>query len=359
MPKSSKVTLFVGTYTRDSSSEGIYSCLFDTKEGNIEIIGTTGGLDDPSFIAIHPRIPVIYAVAELLSSEGTVVSYRFNESSGSLELLNSRSTGSSGPCHVLTDTTGSCLLVTNYAGGSAASFPIVDDGSLGDMSCFLPYKGGSGIVPSRQLEPHPHSSCIDPSGRFAYIADLGHDKVRIYTLNTRQGLLTANADRPFYETMPGGGPRHMDFHPNGSVIYVLNEIGSTVEVCSFDSESGGLSHIQTVSTLPDTWKGTSHCADIHVHPNGRYVYASNRGHDSIAVFSVEAEGLLRLEGCDSTLGECPRNFALSPVGDILLAANQDTHSVFSFRLDETTGRLVETLSSVHIPKPVCLRFRKS
>ncbi len=348
----------VGTYTR-TTSDGIYVCSFDWETGDLEPVASASGAENPSFLAVHPNGRWLYATSEIEEFEGerqgALYAYTIDADAGRLTLINVRGSGGAGPCHVSVDATGRYLLVANYHGGSVCVAPISDDGSLEALSCFIQHEGSS-VNPDRQEQAHAHSINLDAQNRFAYVPDLGQDKVVIYRLDLERGDLVEN-DPAYVGTEPGAGPRHFDFHPNGRRAYVINELGSTITGYEYDSDSGALTPFQTVGTLPPGFGRSNTTADIHVHPSGRFVYGSNRGHDSVAIFSVDEEtGRLTEVGHQSTQGWTPRNFAIDPSGEFLLAANQDTDTVVSFRIDGKSGALTPTGNVTEIPMPVCLRF---
>ena len=349
----------VGTYTR-TTSDGIYVCRFDGETGELDPVSSIAGAENPSFLAVHPNGRWLYATSEFEEFEGerqgALYAYDIDADAGRLSLINVVGSGGAGPCHASVDATGRFLLAANYHGGSVCVAPINDDGSLEPLSCFIQHEGSS-VNPNRQEQAHAHSINLDAQNRFAYVPDLGQDKVVIYRLDLEQGELVAN-DPAYVGTEPGSGPRHFDFHPNGARAYVINELGNTVTGYDYDSESGALTPFQTVGTLPAAGFGRSNTtADIHVHPSGRFVYGSNRGHDSIAIFSVDEEtGRLTELGHESTQGWTPRNFAIDPSGEFLLAANQDTDNIVSFRIDGESGALTPTGGVTEIPMPVCVRF---
>ena len=260
-----------------------------------------------------------------------------------------------GPCHVSVDATGRYVLVANYGGGSVAILPVRDDGSLGEASDFVQHEGSS-VNPNRQGEPHAHSIMVSPNNTHAFAPDLGMDKIAIYQIDHGSGKLAAGA-QPFMDVDPGEGPRHFDFHPNGPYAYVINELGNTIVSYDYDAEAGTLAATGSVSTLPENFDGTSHTADIHVHPNGKFLYGSNRGHDSLVICAIDgATGQLEVIGCEPTGGKNPRNFAIDPTGTYLLAANQDTNDIHTFRINSDTGSLEKTGAVASVPKPVCLKF---
>jgi 6-phosphogluconolactonase len=331
----------------------------DNSTGAVEQVSVTGGIENPSFVALSPDNANLYAVAEIDEhsgqSSGAVFSYSISPDSGELTYLNQQPTGGPGPCHLTVDATGAHVIVANYQGGSVCVLPIQNDGSLGAASEFIQHQGSS-VNPRRQEGPHAHSVNLDPNNRFLYTPDLGMDKVMIYRLDLDSGKLVAN-DPPFVQIAPGAGPRHFSFHPDGKRAYVLNEIGNTVTAFNWDAEGGGLEEFQTVTTLPDDFSETSHTADMHIHPNGRFLYGSNRGHDSIAIFEIDpATGSLMPRGWESTQGRTPRNIAIDPSGQFMLAENQDSDTIVAFRIDNETGALMATGDAAKVPMPVCIKF---
>ena len=356
--------IFVGTYTRSlphvqAKSEGIYLLKMDATSGALSHVSKITGVDNPSYLTLHPNGQYLYAVNEVGDfggkSSGAVSAFAIDQTNGDLTFLNQEPTDGAAPCHLSVEKTGRYLLTANYTGGSISVHPIDSDGRLGKMSDFVQHVGTS-VNPERQQEPHAHSFTLAPDNRFAYAADLGMDKVMIYALNTDGGKL-APATQPWVRVHPGAGPRHFDFHPNGRYAYVINELDSTMTTFAYEASSGRLTELQALSTLPAGFEGRSHCADIHVHPSGNFVYGSNRGHDSIAIFAIDqSNGLLTAVGHASTQGKVPRNFAIDPTGTFLLAANQNTDNVVVFRIDQHTGALTPTGHTLDVPTPVCLKF---
>ncbi len=348
--------VYFGTYTR-GKSEGIYVYSMDRSTGKLSLRHTVSGIRHPAFLAFHPNNRFLYAINEVTDfeggSSGGVSAFAVDRGSGALTLLNSQSSVGSGPCHLHVDRSGKYVMVANYAGGSVAVLPIADDGRLEPNSDFIQHEGSS-VNRKRQEQAHAHSITPSPDNRFALVADLGMDKVVVYQLDAQAGKLTPHTSA---SVSPGAGPRHLDFHPDGRFVYLLNEIGSTVTVFAYDAEAGTLAEIETVSTLPANFSGSSHCAEIRVHPSGRFVYASNRGHDSIAMYSIDREsGRLTELGQESTRGRIPRNFNISPDGRFVMAVNQDSDNGVVFRVDESTGRLVFTGEEIEVPASVCIKF---
>ena len=276
------------------------------------------------------------------------------DESGALRLINRVASHGNSPCHVALHPSGRYLLVANYASGSVAVFPVRADGGLGDAS-HVERLTGSSVDPERQQSPHPHSVNLDPTGRYLFVPDLGTDRIMIHKFSAEDGTLVP-AEHAWVAVHPGSGPRHFAFHPSSRYAYLITEMGSTVVAYSWDG-ADGLTELQRISTLPPGWEGENYCADIHVHPSGRFLYGSNRGHDSIVVYEIQQHsGLLRLSGHHSSGGRWPRNFALDPVGRRLLAANRDTGDVVVFDLDEETGVLAATGYRMEIAGAVCVRW---
>ncbi|NUQ63239.1 MAG: lactonase family protein [Pirellulales bacterium] len=353
-----KLWVYFGTYTR-GDSKGIYRGTFDLESGRLENVEVAGQTANPSYVALHPSKPLLYAVGELGNfagkKGGAVSAFSMEPGTGKLTLLNQQSSGGSGPCYVTVDPTGRNVLAANYGSGSVACLPIQGDGRLGEATSTIQHEGSS-VNPKRQQGPHAHSINLDASGRFAVAADLGLDKLLIYRLDAEHGTLTPN-DPPFAAVAPGAGPRHFDFHPNGRYAYVVNEINCTVTAFRYDAQRGTLEEVQTLPTLPREVLSSDSTAHIQVHPSGKFVYSSNRGHNSITVFTVDGStGKLHVAGHASTRGKIPRNFGTDPTGKYLLAANQDTDNVVVFRIAPDSGRLEPTGQEVRVPAPVCVKF---
>lgn len=343
--------IYIGTYTR-TSSKGIYAVQLDRATGALgtpELVATTA---NPSFIALSPDRSHLYAVCE---SDTLAVPFAVNLDTGRLVPDTARSSGGKAPCHLMVDRTGRCLVVAHYHTGIVAALPIAADGSLGAAGSIIAHTGRS-VHPERQTEAHVHSVNISPDNRFVIVCDLGLDKVFTYALDPAKATLTPAAI-PFIATAPGAGPRHSAFSPDGRHLFVINELDSTLVSYRYDAATGALTPLDTRSTLPADFTGTSHCAEVRVHPDGRFVYGSNRGHDSIVVFAFDAaSGRLDLVEHVPTGGRNPRNFALSTDGAWLVAANQNSDSLHVLRVDPATGRLTATGSTAGVPLPVCVQF---
>ncbi|MGQ9575358.1 MAG: lactonase family protein [Thermoguttaceae bacterium] len=350
--------VYIGTYTR-KQSRGIYLCQLDLATGKIGSAGLAAEVANPSFLAIHPTRRFLYAVGELERfggrNQGAVSAFSIDAATGKLTLLNQQSSRGAGPCHLTVDRTGRWVLVANYGGGSVACLPIREDGRLGEATAFVQHQGSS-VNPKRQQGPHAHCVNLDPANRFALVADLGLDKVLIYRFDASKGQLTPH-DPAFASVRAGAGPRHFAFHPSGQYAYVINELQSTVTAFAYDAQRGSLQQLQSVSTLPPQFQGANTTAELQVHPSGRFLYGSNRGHDSIAAFAIEpATGILRFVAWEPTQGKTPRNFGIDPTGTYLLAANQDTDSIVVFRIDPESGKLRPAGHSAKVPTPVCVQI---
>lgn len=345
--------MFVGTYT-SGKSEGIYVYRFDTATGGLTYANKAVGIQNPSYLCVEPQLKYLYAVNEN-SRTGGVSAFSLDLKTGGLTFLNQQSTQGGAPCYVSVDRESRWVFAANYSGRNACVFPVESDGKLAPASDVVKHTG-TGADPRRQEGPHPHSIVLDPAERFVFVPDLGLDKIMIYQFDRAWGKLVPNTP-PFVQTDPAAGPRHFVFHPSGPWAYSIQELDNTINAYSYDSTTGALTKIQTAPALPAGFQGTSYCADIHVSPDGKFIYGSNRGHDSIVIYQIDAgRGSLTYVGHESTRGKTPRNFALDPTGTYLLAANQDSSTVTTFRRDAQTGRLEFTGTATEIPTPVCLKF---
>lgn len=356
-----RLFVYIGTYTLgNSQSEGIYVYQFDPSTGSLSHVSTVIGIENPSFLKISREGRFLYAVSEVFEAQetpgGALTAYSIDQQSGALNYLNSQSTHGACPCHLNIDQTGQYLMVSNYMGGNIAILPVKKDGSLRPASDVVQHEGCSNVNPERQEGPHVHSVTLSPDNQFAIAADLGKDMLRSYKLNIEEGKLLSGKSAQV-KTTPGAGPRHTVFHPNGRFLFLLNELGNTINSYMYDKNTGALKLMDMVSTLPEEYEGENIAADIHVHPNGKFLYASNRGHDSIVVYSIEkAGGGIKLLGHQSTLGEHPRNFGIDPTGKFLLVANKDSNNIVTFKIDRTTGLLRPNGQVMNVRQPVCLAF---
>ena len=350
--------IYVGTYTK-KGSEGIYVYRFDPDTGALDLLSKATGLDNPSFLAIHPTRRYLYAVNEVRgkggSDGGAVSAFSIDPKTGELTLLNRQSAHGASTCHLSVEQTGKYVLAANYSSGSVAMLPIQEDGRLGEATSLVQHAGSS-VDPRRQKGPHAHSITPGPFNRFAFAADLGLDKIMIYRMDLDAGKLLPN-DPPWAQVHPGDGPRHFTFHPNRRYAYVINELGNTMVAFRYDEARGALDELQSISTLPEDFKDTSYCADVHVLPSGKFLYGSNRGHNSIAIFAIdESTGKLTPVGYEPTQGDHPRNFMIDPTGTFLLVANQNTDNIVGFRIDSNTGLLKPTGHVTEVSMPVCLKM---
>lgn len=360
-PPAGEVIVYIGTYT-GAKSRGIYVARLDLATGRLSAPELAAESENPSFLALHPDRALLYAANEIGSFEGqkagSVSAFAIDDATGRLRSLNRVSSRGADPCHLVVDRSGRNLLVANYSGGSVASLPIDKDGLLQPASAFVQHTGSS-VNPDRQKAPHAHAVGLDGRNRLALVADLGLDKLLLYRFDPDRGTL-APSDPPFASLKPGAGPRHFAFHPDGKRVYVVNEIDLTVTAFAFAAETGTLTARQTLSTLPAgvAPRPEDSTAEIAVHPGGRFLYVSNRGTDTIVVFSIDGTtGQLVPVAHVPTGGKTPRNFAIDPSGRFLLAANQKSDSVVVFRIDPDTGRLSPAGSSIEVGAPVCLVFR--
>ncbi len=353
----SNIIACIGTYTREGS-KGIYLHRYNADTGELTPAGGAES-ENPSFLALHPSGHFLYAVNEIGeyngARAGAISAFAINAETAELALINRQSTKGPAPCHLNIDATGRYAVVANYGGGSTCLLPIREDGALGEASDFVQHEGSS-VNPQRQQGPHAHSANISPDNKYVYVADLGLDEVLIYQLDLDNGKLIAN-DPPSISVARGQGPRHFAFHPSGQYAYLINEIGNTINAYTCDAETGALTARQSISTLPEDFSGTSHTADIHISSDGKFAYGSNRGHDSVAIFSIDKlTGTLALVDIHPTGGQTPRNIALSPDGNYLLAENQASGTIVSFAIHRQTGKLTDTGHAAKVPLPVCLKF---
>ena len=359
--------VWFGTYTGGkSASEGIYVSRFDTATGGLSTPVLAVRTKNPSFLALHPALPVLYAVSEVADADGRpgggIAAFAIDPATGMLTLKNSQSSGGAGPCHVAVDRDGKVVLAANYGGGSVVCLGLDATGSLaaavaGTPGGFIQHEGKS-VNPKRQEKPHAHSIHPTPDGRFAIACDLGIDKVLVHALDTARATL---APHTAASTAAGAGPRHFALHPQGRFGYSVNELDLTVTAFALDAQAGTLTPFQSLSTLPAdvTDRTGMSTAEIVAHPSGKFLYASNRGHHSIAMYAIDqADGRLTFLGVEPTRGRTPRNFVLDPEGRFLLAGGQDSNTVTVFTIDQTTGRLAFTDRSVDVPAPVCIRFSR-
>jgi len=361
-----KYLFYVGTYTEDdgkaTKSKGIYAYRYDSATGEVTPLGVAAETTNPSFVAVAPSGRFLYAVNEVSNYKGpnsggvsafSIDHDKDGRTTGKLTFLNEVASRGAGPCYITVDRTGKYVLVANYDGGSVAVFPIKPDGSLGEASAFVQHTG-HGADPERQGAPHAHSIDLSADNRLAFVDDLGLDEVLVYKFDASNGTLTPN-DPPFAKLDPGSGPRHFALRADGKFAYVVSEIKGTVTV--FANDAGKLHTLQTISTLPKDFSGHVEDAEIEILPSQNFLYASNRGHDSIAVFAIDHDkGTLTLVEITPTQGKTPRHFAIDPTGKLLFAENSESNNIVVFRIDQKTGRLTPTGKVLDVPAPVCVKF---
>ena len=358
--------IYIGTYTEPQNvpgahSQGIYVFRMEAADGTLTRVGVAACDRNPSFVTVHPNGRWLYAVHEVEhfdgQSGGGISAFALDPQTGLPQPLNQQLSRGSIPCHINIDGSGRYALAANFVGGSVTMLPLNDDGSLQPASDVVLHRELDTGAPA-EARSHAHQVFLDPSQRWAYSPDLGLDRVIVYEPDATAGKLRPHATRAL-RTAKGAGPRHMDFHPNGRYAYLINELNGTLMALAFNPADGSFTELQTVSTLPEGYSGTVSCADVHVHPSGKWVYGSNRGHDSLVVFAIDpATGRLTLVGHTPTGGRTPRNFALDPTGTFLLAANQDSSTIVTFRIDPASGTLTPTGQVTEVPAPVCIKFHQ-
>jgi 6-phosphogluconolactonase len=334
---------------------GIHAYEFDTTAGELKSLRRTAGVENPFFLALSPDRKFLYSIhAKQFGGKENeqVAAYAVVGRTGELKLLNRQSAEGTAACYLDVDKTGKALLVANYSSGSVAALPVKGDGSLGEHTSFFPHKGSS-VNPQRQKEPHAHCIVVSPDNKYAFAADLGTDQIVCYKLDPATATLTPNKP-PSAKAPAGAGPRHLTFHPGGKRAYVINELANSVTVFDYDADAGTLTEKQTISTLPDDFKGTSYCADVKVTPDGRFLYGTNRGHDSVAAYRVGDDGRLSLVAVEPSRGRGPQNLAVTPDGAWLLCANMAGDNVAVFRIDPKTGRLKAAGEPVRQTSPSCI-----
>jgi len=349
------VPVYIGTYTGPGKGQGIYLTHLDTAAGTLSPPEVVAETVNPTFLALHPSHKFLFAVNEVTEfngkKDGGVTGFAIDAGSGKLAAINQQPSGGTGPCHLSFSPDGKHALVANYVGGSFEVVPVGEDGKMAEPSCDVQDDKSN---PKQQ--PHGHCIQFDPAGKFVVADDLGLDKIFVFRFDPARGVLTAN-DPPAVETAKGAGPRHLAFHPNGKWAYNINELNSTINAYAWDGERGVLTELQSLSTLPADFHGKNSCAEVQVHPSGRFVYGSNRGNDSIAIFRIDSEtGKLTPAGHTPVGGKTPRNFALDPSGNWLLAANQDSGNVVVFKVDAETGELKPNGQTIKVGAPVCVTF---
>ncbi len=346
--------VFISAFT--AGDEGaIHAYQMEPKTGRLKLVHRTTDVENPFFMAVSPNRRFLYSIhAQAFGGEEheEVAAYQIESKTGRLKLLNRQSALGSASCYLDVDATGKTVVVANHSTGSVASLSIRDDGSLGKASSFIQHVGSS-VDPRRQQGPYAHCIVISPNNRFAYAADLGLDQILAYRLDAEKAKLSPNR-QPFVRAPPGAGPRHLTFHPNGKHLFAINELKNSITSFDYDSESGMLIERQTISTLPPDFEDKSHCADLKITPDGRYLFGTNRGHDSIAAYAIGNDGCLKLIGIHSSLGKGPQNLAITSGGNLLLCANMVGNNVAVFQINSETGKLKSVGEPISMPKPSCI-----
>lgn len=346
--------VFISAFTSGKAG-AIHAYQLDPETGGLKLLHRTTDVENPFFMAISPDQRYLYSIHALAfggEDNEEVAAYEISGRDGKLHLLGRQSALGTASCYLDVDATGKTVLVANYSTGSVAALPVREDGTLGEASSFIQHAGSS-VDPARQKGPYAHSIVASPDNRFVYAADLGLDQILSYRLDAKNSTLSPSR-QPFVRTPPGAGPRHLTFHPNGGYLYAINELKNSVTLFDFIGGIGALIEQQTISTLPDDFDGTSHCADLKVTPNGRFLYGTNRGHDSIAMFRIGERGRLELIGIEPSLGKGPQNLAITPDGKLLLCANMPGNNVAVFRIDAGSGKLQAVGEPLSMPMPSCI-----
>ncbi len=355
MSKPEQLFAYIGSYA-EPDQPGVYACRYDVQSGKLELTSQIDGLKNPTFLDVDPNRSTLYAIAEGANEDGSKIgiaaAYDIDRDTGTLRLRNVEPTTPAPTCHLLLDRSRRSLIVSSYHGGMVGMSPLDKEGGIGPASDIKQHAGKS-VLPV-QSQPRAHSVTIDRNNRFAVACDLGLDKLIVYRLDPDACRLIPHNET---KTTPGAGPRHGVFHPSGAFFYVINELNASIIAYAYDEHQGQLNEIQTVPTLPTDYEGSNACADIHISPDGQFLYGSNRGHDSIVVYRIDTvTGLLQYVEHVPAGGKHPRNFAVSPDGRFVLVANRDTDNIAVFRRDEDTGRLTATGSELPVSKPVCIKF---
>jgi len=347
--------LLIGGYTKPLKDKGIAVYDFNMQTGDLQFRSVTGGIENPSYLTISRDGTKVYAVSEKNNGQGIIIAYQFNRSTGTLRFINEASSGGEGPCYVSVDDAGTHVFAANYSDGRLSAIRLNKDGSLDTAAVQSIQHTGSSINKESQAGPHAHSAVLSPDNRYVLGADLGTDRVYIYRFDSKATKPLSPADTEYVTTIPGSGPRHICFHPNGKYVYVVNEMGGSVD--AFDYKDGVLKPKQSITMLPDGFTGIVEAADIHISPDGKFLYASNREvRNEIVIYSISKEGALSFTGRQPVLGAVPRNFAIDPSGKFLLVANQKTSEVIVFNRNANTGLLSFTGKKISIPGPACLKF---
>ena len=350
---STKYHVYIGNNAGQQKGGGIHHAILDTAQGTLSDAELVAKAESPTFLTIHPNGRWLYAVTREPNQKGGVVGFEIADD-GKLTQLGSSATTPAGPCHLTIDPSTKCLLVACYSSGCVTAHPLANDGSVQEPACVIQHKATESTA-GKQTPPHAHYVQVDPQNGIAYVADAGLDKIMLYNLDADQAQLTPH-DPPFVSTSAGSGPRHLAFHPNRKFVYVNGETTGVAMAFSYDANTGSLSPLQELSTLPEDFKGKNTTAQIEVHPNGRFLYVSNRGHDSLAIFEIASDGKLKTLGHHPSGGKTPRNFAVDPTGTLLLSANQGSNNILLMKVDPETGKLTTTDRQIQVAAPVCIKY---
>lgn len=346
--------VFVSAFASGEEA-GIHAFGFDSEKGTLKPLKRSTGVQKPFFITISPDSRFLYSIDEFGGKDNFVAAFAIEDSGGELRPLNRQNTRGTASCYVDLDPAGKCVLVANYSSGNVTSFPVQSDGSLGEAASFFQHSGSS-THPQRQKGPNAHCFVVSPDGNHALAADLGIDKVMIYALNADAAKLTPNDAQSFAKLEPGSGPRHLTFHPNGRLVYVINELANTITVFDWNAGKGTLKEKQTIATLPAGFAGESYTADVKITPDGRHLYGTNRGHDSLASYRIAEDGTLTLLTIQPSGGKGPQNLLITPDGRWLLCANMPGNNVVVFKLDNTSGAIMPVGEPVEVPMASCIRW---
>ena len=356
--KPGREVLYIGTFSQ-RGSKGIYVYQFDRSTKKLQLQQTVSGMISPSFLTISSDNDYLYSVDRGSINQkkdwGSVSAYDIDSKTGDLKLIDHQPSYGSEPCNISLDYEDHYAFVSNYEGGNMAILPVEKDGGLGPAVDTIQYTGSS-INGNRQTRPHIHSAVLSADNKFLYVTDLGTDKIMIYKI--KENGLPEPADMPWIKVSPGAGPRHLAFSPSGKFVYLTEELSSKISAFKRNKKTGALELIQHVSSLPADFNGINALADLHVHPSGKFLYASNRGHNSIVIFAIDKKGMLQYVGHQSTEGKKPRNFIIDHSGEFLFVANRESDNVVLFEIDRKTGKLTYTGTQINVPAPVCLKMVK-
>jgi 6-phosphogluconolactonase len=346
--------VFVSAFASGEKA-GIHAFGFDTEKGTLKPLKRATGMQSPFFIALSPDRRFLYSIDEFGGKDNFVAAFAIEGRGGDLKPLNRQNTRGTASCFLEVDPTGQCVLVANYSSGNVTSFPVKSDGSLGEAVSFFQHSGSS-ADPQRQKGPNAHCFVISPDGKHALACDLGIDKVMIYTLDAATAKLAPNTAQPFAKLTPGSGPRHLTFHPNGKLVYLINELANTITVFNWNAAEGTLKEKQSIATLPKDFTGKSYTADLKIMPDGKHLYGTNRGHDSLASYRIAADGTLTLLTIQPSGGKGPQNLLITPDGRWLLCANMPGNNVVVFQIDSASGSITAKGEPVEVPMASCIRW---